>query len=379
MMAKRIWVLLAGATSLALSLAVATPAGAQNKVDKNEQKRQKEMQEAMQREARPVVLVVNEWQKAGGAGDAQALMVNPKENDPTKAAVAATPAVDPKAFAFRYDMMKAADGKVYVPYALTVPTEATAATGPISVYMRVAPKGSQPAAGDGKTPNPYPFEDFFSVEPRPAIAGQAPRIMRAFAAPPGEYDLYFAMRAKVADPKKKDEQPVRVVAVKQAVSLPNFWDGELTTSTIVITSKVDTVQGSVSPEMQRERPYLFGQTEFVPSPDNKFKKADELSVLFQIYNPTLDEAGKPSVTVEYSFHQKLAEGEKYFNKTSPQKLDAQTLPPNFDVAATKMLPGGQSVPLGSFPPGDYRMEIKITDTLSKKVITRDIPFNVAGA
>jgi hypothetical protein len=378
-MAKRNWRLRLGAIALALSCAVVAPAAAQ-KVDKNEQKRQKEMQEAMQREARPVVLVVNEWQKQGG-GDAQALMVNPKETDPTKAAVAATPAVDAKSFTWRYDLMKAADGKVYVPYTMTVPAEAIGGGGPVSVYLRVVQKGSQPAT-DGKTDqkdaNPYPFEDFFTVEPRPAAAGLPPRIMRAFAAPPGEYDVYFGLRAKPADPKKRDEQPIRVVAVKQNVELPNFWDGQFTTSSVVITAKVDTVQGQVSPEMQRDRPYLFGQTEFVPSPDNKFKKTDELSVLFQIYNPGL-EGGKPNVTIEYSFHQKLAEGEKYFNKTSPQQLNGETLPPTFDVATTQMLPGGQSVPLASFPVGDYRMEIKITDAVSKKTITRDVAFSVLGA
>jgi hypothetical protein len=375
MIANRTWALLAGAVSLAVSMAVATPADAQ-KVDKNEQKRQKELQEAMQREARPVLLVVNEWQKQGG-GDAQAVMVDPKENDPAKAMSPATPAVDPKSLTFRHDMMKAADGKVYVPYTLTIPSEAVGATGPVSVYLRVAPKDSQPVT-DAKNENPYPFEDFFTVEPRPAMQGQAPRIMRAFAAPPGEYDVFFGIRSKMADPKKKDEQPVRVLAVERHVSLPDFWNGEFTTSTIVITPTVETVEGKISPEIQRERPYLFGQTEFVPSPDNKFKKTDELSVLFQIYNPAL-EAGKPNVTIEYTFHQKLPEGEKYFNKTSPQELNAQTLPPTFDVATTQMLPGGQSVPLGSFPPGDYRMEIKITDAHSKKVITRDVAFSVVGA
>ena len=87
--------------------------------------------------------------------------------------------------------------------------------------------------------------------------------------------------------------------------------------------------------------------------------------MFQIYNPTL-EAGKPNVTIEYKFHRKLPEGEKFFNKTNPQQLNAQTLPPTFDVAATQMLPGGQSVPLASFPPGDYRMEIKITDGIAEE-------------
>jgi hypothetical protein len=100
--------------------------------------------------------------------------------------------------------------------------------------------------------------------------------------------------------------------------------------------------------------------------------------VFQIYNPGIA-SGAPNVTIEYSFHHKAPEGEKYFNKTTPQQMNAQTLPPTFDVAASQMLPGGQSVPLASFPEGDYRMEIKITDDVSKKTITRDIFFSVAGA
>jgi len=167
------------------------------------------------------------------------------------------------------------------------------------------------------------------------------------------------------------------VVVKQTASLVNYWNGELTTSTVVVTPLIDTVQGNVSADEQRQRPYLFGTTEFVPSPDNRFKKTDELNVVFQVYNPGL-EAGQPKVTIEYSFHQKLPEGEKYFNKTSPQEMNGQTLPPGLDVAATQMIPGGQAVPLGSFPAGDYRMEIKITDAVNKKTITRDVLFSVAG-
>ena len=368
--------------AIAAVLGTTLPAAAQSK---DEKKRQKEMQEALQREARPVVLLVTELQKKQGPGDAQAFVVNPKEEDLAKAITPGTPAVDAKAIALRYDMMKAADGKVYVPYTLSFPAELVPG-GPVSVYVRVVPKGqTAPAGQDPKQDQKqdqknnqsiYAFEDYFTSEAR-ASAGQPARLTRAFAAAPGEYDVYFGMRAKAADPKKSRDEPVRVVAAKHTVTLPNFWDGELTTSTIVVTSKVDQVTTQVTPEMQRERPYLFGQTEFVPSFDHAFKKTDELSVVFQIYNPALD-AGKPNVAVEYTFHQKLPEGEKYFNKTNPQQLNAQTLPPNFDVATTQMLPGGQSVPLASFPAGEYRMEIKITDALAKKTITRDVLFTVAG-
>jgi hypothetical protein len=273
--------------------------------------------------------------------------------------------------------MKAASNKVYAPYTLTIPADAVPA-GPISVYLRVVPKGSTAPPEDlKKDEERFPFEDYFSTQPTSA-AGQPVRVARAFAAAPGTYDVYFGIRPRMADPRKNQNDPVRVVTLKEEVSLPNYWTNDLMLSSVVVTSKVDTVQGEVTPEMQRERPYLFGQTEFVPSVDNRFGKADELSVVFQIYNPVL-EGGKPDVQIEYSFHQKLAEGEKYFNKTTPQQLNAETLPPTFDVATTLMLPGGQSVPLASFPPGDYRMEIKVTDKLGKKTITHDVPFTVVGS
>jgi hypothetical protein len=116
----------------------------------------------------------------------------------------------------------------------------------------------------------------------------------------------------------------------------------------------------------------------VPSIDMKFSKANELNIIFWVYNPGLDAAKKPDVTIEYAFHQKVGDAEKYFNRTRPQKLDAQSLPPEFDLAAGHQLPGGQTIPLASFPEGEYRLEIKVTDNLSKKTITRDVRFTVGA-
>jgi len=87
---------------------------------------------------------------------------------------------------------------------------------------------------------------------------------------------------------------------------------------------------------------------------------------------------KPDVTVEYNFYQKPAGApEKFFNKTNPQALNAQTLPPNFDLAAGHQLQSGQAVPLASFPEGDYRLEIKVTDKIANKTLTREINFTVS--
>ena len=87
-----------------------------------------------------------------------------------------------------------------------------------------------------------------------------------------------------------------------------------------------------------------------------------------IYNPKIDATNKPDVTVEYNFYAKHGgQPEKFFNKTNPQNLNAQTLPPQFDFAAGHQLQSGQAVPLASFPEGDYRLEIKVTDKIANKI------------
>jgi hypothetical protein len=162
------------------------------------------------------------------------------------------------------------------------------------------------------------------------------------------------------------------------VDVPDFWDGELNTSSVIVADKVEGLAAPLSPELQRERPYVLGQTEIVPAVDHDFKKTEELTIIFQIYNPTL-ESKKPDVTVEYSFFRKDGAGEKPFNKMAPQQFNAQTLPPQFDPEAGYQLAAGWSVPLQSFPEGDYRLEIKVSDNKTKKAVTREVRFSVAGS
>ena len=85
------------------------------------------------------------------------------------------------------------------------------------------------------------------------------------------------------------------------------------------------------------------------------------------------------MTVEYNFYAKPAgAAEKFFNKTSPQDLNAKTLPAAFDMSLGHQLQTGQAVPLASFTPGDYRLEIKVTDKLGTKTVTRDVNFPVTA-
>ncbi len=162
--------------------------------------------------------------------------------------------------------------------------------------------------------------------------------------------------------------------------MPDFWNGELNTSSVIIASRIDPLPAPLTPQQQADRPYALGSMEIVPVLDTKFTKKSELSTFMLIYNPKVDSANKPDVSVEYNFYQKLAgQPEKFFNKTNPQSLNAQTLPPQFDLNAGHQLQSGQAVPLASFPEGDYRLEIKVTDKIANKTLTREVSFSVGPA
>jgi hypothetical protein len=166
--------------------------------------------------------------------------------------------------------------------------------------------------------------------------------------------------------------------LKTQVVVPDFYNAELNTSSVLVTDKVNTLTGPVGPEEARERPFVFGQQELVPAVDMDFKKTEELSIFFQVYNAGLDQTGKPNLTMEYEFHRKEAGAEKFFNKTNPQNYNSTNLPPQFDPLKFPV-PGGITVPLASFAEGDYRLAIKITDKAANKTVTRDVNFSVKAS
>jgi len=210
-------------------------------------------------------------------------------------------------------------------------------------------------------------------------AGGAPgRIYRVFMAPPGTYDVYIAMKEREPEKGPKPATGPRMGVLKTQVTVPDFWNGDLMTSSVIVADKVNVLTAMPSPEEARERPFVFGAQELVPAADTAFSKEEQLATFFQVYNAQLDPAGQPNLILEYNFHRTEDGVEKFFNKTAPQEVNASMLPPTFDP--TKFpVPGGIEVPLKSFPEGEYRLEIKVTDKVSGKVVTRDVNFTVKAS
>ena len=162
--------------------------------------------------------------------------------------------------------------------------------------------------------------------------------------------------------------------------MPDYNGADLKMSTPIVASTVEPLAAPLSQAQLEENPYgVFGAMKIVPSVDGKFPKTGEFNIVFFVYGSGDAGGGKPNVTLDYSFYTKQGEGEKYFNKTAPQELNAQTLPPDFNVTLGHQVPGMLSIPLASFPAGDYRLEVKVTDKAnSNKSITQSVNFTVTG-
>ena len=289
----------------------------------------------------------------------------------------------------RQDLLKAQGGKQYVPFTVTI-DPAAAAGKTLTVYWRVVSQGAAAAApapaatqkGDNKNqpaaarPD-YAYEDMNTVSV-PGNAKGVERISRSFAVAPGTYDVYMVVKEPAPEKPQKNAPPQKMSLLKQTVQVPDLWNEELNTSSVFVAERIDPLPAPLTTQQQAERPYALGTMEIVPAVDNKFAKSEELQTFLLIYNAKTDKDNKPDISIEFNFHTTVKGEEKFFNKTNPQSLNAQTLPPGFDFAAGHQLQAGQAVPLTSFPEGEYRLEIKVTDKLADKSLTRNVNFTVAA-
>jgi hypothetical protein len=284
--------------------------------------------------------------------------------------------------------VKGQGGITYIPFTLSIDRAALPSPA-AALYIRVVDKSqaaaAPPAAPATNKQNPpppprYAWDNINFIDV-PADG----KVSRAIALQPGEYEAFIAVKERSApvDPKAKPAQgaaapaPGKMTVYRKDLSVPNFNTTELSTSSVILASSVEPIAQQLSPAEQEANPYVFGPMRIVPVREGRFPKSGELNVIFWIYGAGSAANGKPDVTVEYNFHTRQPDGsEKYFNKTAPQDLNAQTLPPEFSVAAGHQLPGSLAVGLTPFPVGDYRLEIKVTDKVTDKVVTQNVNFTV---
>jgi hypothetical protein len=283
-------------------------------------------------------------------------------------------------------------GLVYVPYTINIDGKFTGV--PVAMYVRVQTKDALPPSYDAsKTTTLRTYIGQMSaalqIDTKDMRSGNVAatgviledihffeppkdgRLSRGLWLPPGEYNIFVAMQEK---PQK--DLP-RSAVLTQPITVPNLSDG-LAISSVILAESLGPAPATSKKQMQLDDPFSIGGTRIVPAANSRLPRAGELTAVFFLYNPTAGSAGKPDLLAEYSFYQRVGAGVVAFKQSPPQTFNVETLPAAFDVAAKQQIMGGLSVLLAGFPVGDYQLEVKVTDKISRQTISRTLDFSVYG-
>jgi hypothetical protein len=208
-----------------------------------------------------------------------------------------------------------------------------------------------------RDPFRFPFEEYYN------IGGGS--MERALALPAGEYDIYIAL---VDRGRLKTDPPV---IARQTVTIPDFWNDQMSLSSLILATDVKMLAAPLSRQEQGSHPYTFGQAQVMAAATPEFSQRDALSIVYQICN-----YGAPDtdLAANYAFYR--VDGDRtLFNRTQPQLLSDDDLPKQVNVWDTSAFTM-QTVPLQSFPPGAYEVEVTVRDNHTRAVATQTSRFTV---
>ena len=199
-------------------------------------------------------------------------------------------------------------------------------------------------------------------------SGAAGRIseVRTLNVRPGTY------RATVVVARPADGGAWVGTVAKPTLVVPDLAGG-LVTSPIVLGDQSGRATGDPATQ-----PFVFGASTITPAILNIFRQNDRLHLGFRVYGWRADDQAKPDLSVEYVFQQQVGPALRFFNKMKPQELNGKSMVPTFD-GRRGVVAAGTVVPLGAFPPGDFQLEVRVTDKRTKQTTRSTARFTVTAS
>src|SRR5271154_3214788 len=202
------------------------------------------------------------------------------------------------------------------------------------------------------------FEDTVKRDVPAALLQQAQAVpsiyQKAVPLSPGLYRLDIVL---------KDVNNGNVGVVNTRLAVPRFEDDHLSSSSLILADQILPVSSKDIGLGQ----FVLGDVKVRPKLDAAFGAADGMGVFLQIYNLKVDDkTHKSDASVQY--------------RVMKDKATEPVL--KFDIPKDKLPEHGEEltleniITLGSLAPGAYKLEVAVTDNLTKQTITPAIDFTV---
>ncbi len=201
------------------------------------------------------------------------------------------------------------------------------------------------------------FEDILRLDVPPALLEQTlaqPSVyQKALPLRPGLYKLNLVL---------KDLNSGNIGTFEQRLAVPSFEEEQLAHGSLILADLLERVATRNVGAGQ----FIIGDTKVRPAVTESFTRDDRMGIYLQVYNLGVnEESHKPDAVIEYSVRNG-ADTVFNFTETSDQ-LDRA----GQQITLEKVLP------LATFAPGDYTLDIRITDRIRQLTITPSAHFKIA--
>jgi GWxTD domain-containing protein len=259
-------------------------------------------------------------------------------------------------FQYRTDFLRITSDTVLVPITIQIPTRQLSfqqkngvESANVNLFCRVT-------SLSGRIVNT--FEDTVRRDVPSSLLQQslatASIYQKAIPLSPGLYRLDIVL---------KDTNNGNVGVVNTRLAVPRFEDDSLSSSTLILADEIKRVSNHDIGLGQ----FVLGDVKVRPRIDSSFTASDEMGVFLQVYNLKVDDkTHKADATVQYRV-----------------TLDKESDPIlKYDLGGDKLPLHGEEmtleniITLGSLKPGKYKLEVAVTDNLTKKTITPATEFTV---
>ena len=262
-------------------------------------------------------------------------------------------------FEYRWYFLRITSDTVLVPITVQIPTKqlsfqekAGVDTATVNLFARITTLSGRIV---------QTFEDTVRRDVPAALLQQAlgvPSIyQKAVPLSPGLYRLDIVL---------KDVNNGNVGVVNTRLAVPRFEDDQLSSSSLILADQIVPVSSKDIGLGQ----FVLGDVKVRPKLDATFGANDGMGVFLQVYNLKVDDkTHKADASVQY--------------RVMKDKAAEPVL--KFDIPKEKLPEHGEEltleniITLGSLPPGAYRLEVSVTDNLTKQTITPAMDFTVKAS
>jgi len=200
------------------------------------------------------------------------------------------------------------------------------------------------------------FEDVLRLDVPPALLErtlQQPTIyQKALPLRPGLYKLNIVL---------KDLNSGNLGTLEQRLAVPAFEEEQLAHSSLILADLMERVPAKDVGTGQ----FVLGNTKVRPVVNDEFTPEERMGIYLQVYNLGINEQShKPDATIEYTIHKGDRTVFAYTETTGQLERAGR------QITLEKVLS------LATFAPGEYTLDIKVTDQVRQQSISPSVTFHI---